>query len=187
MAHSLRVLSITGRKTLWEEEEAGHTAPVVRKQREMHAAAQLLLPCVCSLGPQPMEILARRGLLCSDKSLWKHPPSHPEVCFHGDSTSLPATMTLTVTDIIVYLFSPLSTWNSLPFEKHEIPTWYLPTVYDFVQKQRPFLVWSKQSLHCYGEKHPGQPFDTLTGFNPALRKRNAFEPVQVLCLPSPSL
>lgn len=83
--------------------------------------------------------------------------------------------------------SSLSTRNPLSFEKHEIPTWYLPTVYDIVQKQRPFLVWSERSLHCYGEKHPGQPFDTLTGFNPALRKRNAFEPMQVLCLPSPSL
>lgn len=90
LAHSLGVLCITGRKTLWEEEEAGHTAPAVRKQREMNAVAQLLLPCVCSLGPQPLVILTRGGLLCSDKPLWKHPPSHLETCFHGDSTSLPA-------------------------------------------------------------------------------------------------
>lgn len=50
------------------------------------------------------------------------------------------TMALTVTGVVVCLFSPLSTWNPLPFEKHEIPTWYLATDYGVVQKQRSFLV-----------------------------------------------
>lgn len=56
------------------------TAPMVRKQKEMHAGVQLKDPA-CEMGPFTFRV----GLRSSVKSLWTHPHRHTEFCFPDNS------------------------------------------------------------------------------------------------------
>lgn len=95
---------------------------------------QLSFSCVRSR--TPVVPFTQRGHLSSDKPLCKHTQRHAFMVILKP-------FKFTVRSKLLHAWKPICSvsWPSRTlFEMHETFTWYMPTVYAVVQKQRPFLL-----------------------------------------------